>query len=190
MPSRIQYVPQQQFRQKPARLTINAGHLAFTRSGDVQGRNLTLREPMSHRQCAWSLGKLDFQTRLTGPPGELIRQFRAATKFVSIEYQRGVGGVYVLFRTDVIVLGFGLDEQILCWNAPILGAPSARTVSAMLDTKLQRKIERRAIDAGLSAGNNPAHLTPRQKWEGGLFHRYFVVTNGPNSKTDYLHRGA
>ena len=135
---------------------------AAARARDVERLNVLQAEPeqeISQHSIFVSnifvgCGEIDIEQRLPRFYRESLRESSAGGHCAPKENERAVGVLHVFLRADPVAARVGFLQLIFARDLAVFGEPAARAPAAVRNSQFHRGIERSAIDAGLSAGDD------------------------------------
>src|SRR5438552_7593030 len=129
--------------------------LALARPGDVQHAHAVPSSPGAEALPADAPPELDDEQRLAvAPARQLGGEQRPAVEPAAVDDQRAVRIAHVPLRALDVIAGRRLDQAVAPRDAPILRPPALRAPAPARDAQLPRRVERRAVDARLPAGDD------------------------------------
>lgn len=134
-------------------LLVNTGRSTLARTGDVDYVDGVFREPLSNGHCLRRLFQIDDGARFAEIVGQLLRQRRPTGWRTNGENECRIADTNIPLGAHGVLGRRCFPEWVTAIDRPILGFASARTPPPATNAEFQRRIECRAIDAGLSAGD-------------------------------------
>jgi hypothetical protein len=139
------------------RVSVTLRPFALARTRDIERRDLSFAHKFSDELRGALHGTFRGIDQFVRPmllDAKMNCLLSAAAQLVEVDNHRGVGIFDILHcafdKTSVLQF----FDRITIWNSAELIEATRRTPTAALNSVLERGIERRAINARLSAGNN------------------------------------
>lgn len=142
---------------KRQRLAVNARTLALAWPRNVQNRNRMRGEPLAHassfRRKAVRIQR-HHACGFVRAFGELQSDKASVGKFAEVENQRGVTVGNIAARALAVIPRSGFAQLVARVEHAVFGAATKRTPATVRNAMRDREVQRRAIGAGLSAGDD------------------------------------
>lgn len=141
------------------------------------------QQPTPNRARVHAAREIDYHIKSFRALGDFHRQGSAPCRLTTGNDQRCVGIKHVARRARRILVGVGLLQRVDGGDGAVFRTSAPRTPATTGQPELEGDIERRAIDTGLSAGNNPTWII-YAPWIYRRLHRRTAPSQWPGRHAD------